>query len=363
MSQFKIITIAPGNARFPRNSEAAILELRDGSLMLIWQEYVASEHGSEDNAPNRLAAMRSADGGLTWSEHRIVVEPAAGDTNVYSPNLLRLPNGEILFVYMHYNLLEGGKPPSVSAYARNSSDEGKTWSAPRALYREKPIGFASGIIKQLRSGRIILPIGVQTGAIWTASDHEVDTVAISDDQGQTWRISDARVDLPMRGAMEFHVEQLNDGKLLGVMRTQLGAVFQSISSDEGDTWSKPQTTGLRAPESCPELVRVPRYKNRGGELLIVWNNAEYDPKFGSHYGKRSPLTIALSRDEGKTWGPPRDVETDPNRAFSNPGLFFTSKGSAVLTYWALDYNTKTWHMGGYIDLKAAVFDYDWLYGV
>ena len=359
----KILTIAPGSAQFPRNSEAAILELRDGSLLLIWQEYIASKLGSGDEAPNRLAAMRSADGGLTWAEHRIIVEPAAGDTNVYSPNLLRLPNGEILFVYMHYNLLEGGKPPSVTAYARNSADEGKTWSAPRAMWREKPMGFASGIIKQLRSGRIVLPLGVQTGAIWTTTDHEASATAISDDQGQTWRVPDARCDVPLRGSMEFHVEQLNDGKLLGVMRTQLGSVFQTHSTDEAETWSKPQTSALIAPESCPELVRVPRYKNRDGELLIVWNNSEYDPQFGSHYGKRSPLTIALSRDEGKTWGPPRNIETDPTRAFSNPGVFFTSKGTAVLTYWALEYDTKTWCMtNGFIDLKAAVFDYDWLYG-
>ena len=47
------------------------------------------------------------------------------------------------------------------------------------------------------------------------------------------------------------IVELRDGRLLMHMRTQLGAVFQSDSTDGGATWSKPQTTGLRAPQSMP----------------------------------------------------------------------------------------------------------------
>ena len=38
----KIITVAKASDQYPRHSEAAILELNDQSLLLIWQEYTAS---------------------------------------------------------------------------------------------------------------------------------------------------------------------------------------------------------------------------------------------------------------------------------------------------------------------------------
>ena len=44
-----------------------------------------------------------------------------------------------------------------------------------------------------------------------------------------------------------------DGRVLMVMRSQLGALFLSESSDDGAMWSLPQTSGLRSPESCPDL--------------------------------------------------------------------------------------------------------------
>lgn len=131
----------------------------------------------------------------------------------------------------------------------------------------------------------------------------------------------------------------------------------SESVDDGLTWSLPQTTGLRTPESCPELTRIPA----SGDLLMIWNNAPYDPGFRSHYGKRSPLTAAVSRDEGRTWEHVRDIETDPARAFSNPGCRFTSQGKAIVNYWTCEY-LPDWLMKHITDLRVAVIDAEWFYG-
>ena len=353
-----IVVVAAASAEFPRQSEPAILERRDGTLYVIWQQFLAGEKAGEDNAPTRLAAMTSPDGGLTWQNHRVLVERAPGDVNVYSPNLIGLSTGEWLFIYFRYHSLERGQPPVASAYVCRSGDEGQTFSAAETIWDHRPIAFASGVVKRLQDGRIILPVGRQTGVIWAETDHEVLGAYFSDDDGRTWQQGEGWIDLPLRGAMEGHVEELRDGRILMVMRTQLGAVFHSHSEDGGRTWSKAQTTGLRAPESCPELVRIPST----GDLLIVWNNSLYDPGFGSHYGKRSPLTVAISRDEGCTWANPRDVETDPLRAYSNPVCYVTSRDKVVLMYWTLPYDTTTWRMNvKRIDLRAAVFDVAWLY--
>ena len=43
--------------------------------------------------------------------------------------------------------------------------------------------------------------------------------------------------------------------------------------------------GLRTPESCPELTRVPD----SPDLLMIWNNSPYDPAFRSHPARPSSL--------------------------------------------------------------------------
>lgn len=349
------VVIARASKANPRNSEAGMVELKDGSILLGYQEYLPGPAGGEDNGLNQLVTVVSRDGGLHWGGKRVRVTNNPGDVNVYSSNLLRRPGGDILYVFMRYNVLAGGKPPVVSVYVCRSRDEGETFSAPIPIWEREPMGCASGVIKNLRGGRIILPVGRQTGSIWAPDDHEMLGAAFSDDDGQTWRRSRNWIDLPLRGAMEAHVEELRDGRILMIMRTQLGAVFQAYSADGGETWSKPQTTGLKAPETCPELIRL-----SGGELLIVWCNADYDPQFTSHFGKRSPLTAAISRDEGATWINFRNLAENPRIGYYNPVAFCTAKGRVIVSYTETPYNDK-WSMTNNANhLMAAVFDADWI---
>jgi sialidase-1 len=285
------------------------------------------------------------------------VTNAPGDVNVYNTNFLRLPDGTILYAFMRYHVLAVGLPPSTSMFVCRSTDEGETFDPPTPIWEREPMHSASGVLKRLSGGRVVLPIGRQTGAVWSPTDHDTQGAAFSDDGGRTWRLCRNWVDLPLRGAMEAHVEELRDGRLLMVMRTQLGAVFQAHSADGGETWSKPQTTGLRQPETCPELIRLST-----GELMIVWCNAEYDPRFASHYGKRSPLAAAVSRDEGRSWGAPRNLAEDPRTGYYNPVACCTRQGRVIVTYTQTPYSDR-WHMTHEDNhLCAAVFDTPWLCG-
>ncbi|MCC7193382.1 MAG: exo-alpha-sialidase [Phycisphaeraceae bacterium] len=352
----KIITIRKATAEFPRHSEATAVELTDGSLLLVWQEYTASNLAGHDNAPNQLSAILSRDGGLTWGDHRVLVETQPGNCNVYSPSLAKTAEGEILFTYFTYHVLEQGKTSPTTAYLSRSRDEGRTFSPPEVIWDHQPLTCCAGSLVVLDRGRLILPNMQKAGETWTPSEHMQAGSFVSDDAGRTWRQSNW-VKLPMRGCMEPHVAELRDGRLMMAMRTQLGSVFACSSADAGLTWSKPQTTGLHAPESCPDLVRIPST----GDLVMVWNNSEYDPTFRSHYGKRSPLTVAVSRDQGRSWGEPKNIEVDPAWAYSNPDLQFFGDGQAILTYWSCPYR-QDWRMNvDLIDLKAAIFDVDWLY--
>jgi len=353
-----ISVIAQATEEHPRNDSASIAELSDGRLLLVWMEFVRSPDGGHDEAPNRIAARTSDDGGATWGGHRILVEPAEGEVNVYNPSLLRLRNGELLLAYLAYNRLEWGKPLVSSGFVRRSTDDGKTFGPPVRVWDHEPHSSANNVLVQLESGRVVR--GAGKVVIWGGpKGHEVSGCFYSDDDGRTWKASSNWIDLPLRGAMESHVAQTASGELVMSMRTQLGSAFLSRSTDEGETWSKAQTTGLRSGESMPPLVRIPST----GDLLLVWNHSFYDPAY-DHFGKRTPLAVTVSRDGGRTWGKVKYIETDPEWEFSNPAVNFTSDGQAIVTYFAskMDQAEPPGRLGrSAMTLKSARVSVDWFY--
>ncbi len=125
----RLITIAEARDEIARHSEGSMLELKDGKLLLIWQEFKKGK-GDSDFFPGRLVAKTSRDGGLTWDGFRVVVENLKGDINVFSPSLLRLPDGSILFCFMRYHSFDKAKNryPPASAFAWLSRDEGQTFT-------------------------------------------------------------------------------------------------------------------------------------------------------------------------------------------------------------------------------------------
>lgn len=346
----EITTICKADNDFPRHSEASIIELNNSSLLLAWMRFESSRFGSGDQAPSTISMMNSSNGGRTWDNFRIVVERHKDSVNVYSPNFLRLHNGEILLCYMMYDQLESGQPKLATAYMIRSNDEGKTFGLPEIIWQKDQFAMSNSCIKRLSSGRVILPIMCSEGGLWDKDEKIHVRVFYSDDDCRTWTFGQQNISLPMRGAMEPFVAELADRRLIMVMRSQLGALFTSYSSDQGESWSLPQTTGLSIPESCPYVTEVPN----SDKIMVIWNNAEYNMHWSSHYGKRSPLTAAISVDGGKTFTDFWDIETDPTIGFSNPGITWTRDGVCLLTYWAIPYDEE-WRFTGLCDLRLARF--------
>lgn len=366
MAKIDVFTLVEATPDLTRHDSATIVELKDGRLLLAWMEHVGGKTLGHDHSPCNIASMVSSDGGRSWGEHRILVENNPGDVNIHFPCFLRLRSGDILFYYQRRHELHPGAPQVSTSYVCKSSDEGQTFSPPREHGVIRRNDMSGNVLTQLSTGRIILSIGRTLGD-WcgrakdgTGGDHCVSGCSYSDDDGHTWTASDTWVGLPLRGCMEPHVAELRDGRILMTLRTDLGSVFQSESTNGGVTWSKPQTTGLRAPESMPCLVRIPKT----GDLLIIWNHSQYDPTWSSHYGKRTPLTVALSKDDGRTWEKIKDIETDPTYEFTNPSCHFTSQDKVIITYVASKMD-KPDHPGRFgrscMPLKAALADLEWFY--
>lgn len=299
----------------PRYTEGSIVELADGSLLFAVTEFQDSE---SDFAKAHIVGRISHDGGQTWGAPR-ELQKNTGGMNVMSVTLRRLGSGISMF-YLQKNDVN-----DLDMFVRTSDDEGKTFGDATLVTNNSGYHVINNDrVTQLSSGRLLVP-AASTSDVKTVN-HFVSHCYISDDGGETWRNGKGQVDAPKRGAMEPEVVELNDGRILMLVRTQLGYIGKSYSSDGGETWSKLESLGVRAPEAPSTLRRVPST----GDLVLIFNDT-FTPGAG-HGGKRTPLTAAISSDDGLTWKNVGNLESDASKTFSYPSLTFV-RDRAVMSYW------------------------------
>ena len=90
---------------------------------------------------------------------------------------------------------------------------------------------------------------------------------------------------------------------------------------------------VQSPESPATIRRIPAT----GDLLLVWNNAF--TAGANHGGKRTPLTAAISSDDGQTWKHIRNLETDPDQGYAYTSITF-HRDRALLSYYVSDRKTN-----------------------
>ena len=314
------VLVYPATKKNPRYTEGSVLELEDGSLLFAVTEF---EDNGSDFARARIVGRSSRDGGKTWSEPRIL-QQNTGKLNVMSVTLRRLrapaAPGTIAMFY-----LEKNGHDDLDLLVRFSTDEATSFGETVRVTADAGYHVVNNDrITQLASGRLLAPVASTPDV--SKVNHFVSLCYLSDDGGRTWRRGKGSVDAPKRGAMEPEVVELRDGRVLMILRTQLGSIGRSYSKDGGETWSEMESLGVRAPEAPATLRRIPST----GDLLLIWNDT-FTPGAG-HGGLRTPLTVALSSDEGETWRLTRKLETDATRTFSYPSLVFV-RDRAVMSYW------------------------------
>lgn len=375
------ITVCPWSAEHPRNDSGQIFVLRDGRLLLAWNEYyvksprLATRYrntGAQigDRSPCRICGKISQDRGRSWSDS-FVLQEAVGLT-AKGPNLLRLPSDEIIFLYRESQ----SNPPRNGIYLRRSSDECATWS--EAVKISPVYHISSGRIFKHSSGRIVLPVaGRPQDTTGSPADKPVihpEEISggdsqlgpnrafclYSDDDGETWRESLNALALPGRGAEEPAMVELRDGSILTVLRTHLGKIYLARSHNRGETWTHLWATNLDAPASQAELKVVPGT----GDLLLVWNHCipnAFAKLPSTHRWRdqtnrpRNPLACAISQDDGKTWGMIKNVENCQNYHNAYPSLTFVEDDAFVTFH-------QAWHEhAGDKELILKIIPVRWFY--
>src|SRR6266550_4012182 len=76
------LLLAPSTAEHPRNSEADMLLLRDGRLLVAWIEFYGSS--AQDWGAARIEAMISKDQGRSW-HGKFTLQENIGQMNVMEP--------------------------------------------------------------------------------------------------------------------------------------------------------------------------------------------------------------------------------------------------------------------------------------
>ncbi|MBN2048021.1 MAG: exo-alpha-sialidase [Anaerolineaceae bacterium] len=344
--------IFESSPEIPSCHASSICELPNGDLLAAWYA------GSRESAPDSfIMGARKPAGAVDWETPQVWVnvhQHAAGNPRVFFG-----PDGLVwLIAPINYGRWCNG---GTRLYLKRSADFGRRWTdleifwdAPRILGKNKPIALKSGV--------------------WLAPvEHEgwgtVDFLR-SSDEGSSWQL----ISVPDEGVYldQPTVIQRADGSLLALMRSREGMVFQTESTDDGMSWSIAAPTLLKNSNVGIDMVRLndgrlllvytPMALGKNGDLIKARIHGEVvfcrwapelilaaDPRergrliaqyrvenqsqtLREHeWGVRTPLSIAVSADEGKTWERTLDLETDPGE-FSYPAVIQSTNGEIHITY-------------------------------
>ncbi len=279
---------------------ATLVEAPNGGLLAAW--FGGSFEGHDD-VGIWLASKREPR--RRWSEPRLVADGVVADGKRFScwnPVLHRSRTGTLSLFYK-----VGPSPRRWWGMVARSHDGGRSWDPPERLQggvlgpiKNKPVETADGLL--------ISP---------SSSEHDGWRVHLeySHDGGRTWRAGK-----PLNSGRDFAAIQpcvlAFAGGFQLLCRSRQGVVTECRSAD-GLRWSKMRATALPNPDSGIDAVVL-----RDGRGVIVYNHSAR---------KRTPLTVAVSRDEGRSWAPMLVLEREAGE-FSYPAAIVDGAGMVQVAY-------------------------------
>jgi hypothetical protein len=309
--------IADSGAASGTRTSFAIMRLPDGSFAFY----------DRNNPQARPLTLSDRDGG-TYTLLPALPDGIANSQAVNSSGLLSntqvilTPDGQLVSVFVQGERFDKetaakvGLPLYLDLWIKqaNLTDAAK----PRMIWR----GYNGSQMEyqQLPGGRILVPYGSfqpHAKAVPPTGRHET-IIQYSDDGGATWQESKSKLTAPCyagfngsnEGACEPSIEQLEDGRIWMLMRTQAGFLYESYSADIGTSWRKAAASRFNTSTGPPNIMR-----HQNGWLVVSWNNCEMPPRHEGEgvYGGRDALHIAVSDDEGQTWRGFREIYLDHRR--------------------------------------------------
>ncbi len=289
-------------------------------------------------------AVISRDEGKTWEKHPIF-KPEQNIVVSRERAIVCTKKGTVIVGFMNYkekvwkwNKAKRDADPGtkIPAYIVRSTDGGKTWLAPQKLH-DTWTGDARDMI-QTASGRVVFS---SMNLLHNPGRHSVLTYVSADD-GETW-IRSNTIDLGGNGhhggVTEATIEQLRDGRVWMLLRTNWELFWEAFSLDEGKSWRIIRPSKIDASSSPGMLKRLD-----SGRLVLIWNRplpegkTDY-PRIGGKgqwsevpvRNHRGELSIMFSEDDGATWSKPVVFAKKPGEWLAYPHIFEAKPGVMWVT--------------------------------
>jgi len=288
---------------------STVVQTPSGDLLSAWFG------GTKESKPDvGIWMARFSDG--AWSKPERAAK--VNETAHWNPVLFRDAEGA---VYLFFKV--GPKIPYWQTYWKRSEDNGATWTEPAEL-----VPGDKGGRGPVKNKPIILSDGAWLAPASTELKGDIPFADRSMDRGKTWsRSADwvmNRAVLKGTGAIQPTFWECPPGTVHALMRSNDGRIWRADSDDAGKTWSAVYSTELPNNNSGIDLLRL-----EDGRIFLVYNPV------GKNWGARTPLDLAVSMDDGKTWRGVAHLENDPDpdSEYSYPAIVRTQQGIAITYTW------------------------------
>jgi hypothetical protein len=301
---------------------ASLCALASGDLLLGMREAHARPPGRQSHVDltARSVMFRSRDGGRTFGDKRVIND----ETDFLSPSqdttLTALADGSLIASVYTWGIAPsanaGAEAKGVSRGAKpytpafeglwtlRSTNEGRSWT-PRSPVSLPglPLAARASVIELPDRSLLMIANDVRREAGKTRPWATAYCLR-STDRGVTWTKRSNIEDGSAHGLhfLEPGWVRLRSGRIIAMLRTRAeiqgaqreqppaGFLFQSVSDDDGRTWSKPVSTQIYGfPAHLIEL--------RDGRVLCAYGY------------RRAPFGVraTLSHDAGKTWDSANEI--------------------------------------------------------
>jgi hypothetical protein len=249
----------------------------------------------------RVGVATSDDDGATWNDASsvFIADPdkpviGAGPYHGSAPAGASFPSAVHVCV-SHW-------PPSQNGNCFRSDDGGATWGSPSVV----PTAIAgclafAGAIHVDADGVVYLPL---------AHCGSAQGVAISDDNGQTWRV------MRIRGVRDGDqtYDQFPDvasdrGGRVYYAASSRGRPVVSATDDHGGHWSAPVDIAAGTPIASAEFPTIVAGDHGRAALAFLGSTTRGYPENASYDGVWR-LYVVITLDGGQTWSTPTDVTRD-----------------------------------------------------
>ncbi len=354
-----------------------------GHLLAIWT--MAVEATGEDES---VYCARSEDGGLTWTDPRVIDGPGPKPGQVSCFGFPIVSRSGRIYCFYTKGFGFGDSYATSRMSCKVSDDDGRTWAGGelqiefrRSVYDHPDPNVGTNCIvwqKPIRDAHDRPVVGFTRWTSHYVRPHKrdsrcefvrfdnIDTGPDLADLELTWLQDDAsNISAPLlsepeaskgyRFGEEPGLALLPDGRLFTVMRTPNGQIWYTVSEDDGRTWR--ETEMLRYRDGGEPMLNprspAPIYRLEDGRYLQFLQNHD-----GYGYGGEGPYDLNARRPQFFSLGAYRGGARQPIW-FSEPSLLMDTHSVGIYPHyykWLSMYASLTEQEGRrilwYVDRKT-----------